>query len=166
MKVRLTVEESILLFGFLPQVGDFETLKEMMELRDLQMIFDERETREFDITRITTEDGRFQVTFNKEASEGYERELEIGPRMAAHITEELERLNDEKKLNEQILSLYEIFVLGVRDRKKLVSEQVKANQKEVSDAKNETGGESFVSAEEFKELKDSKSSKQSKSTNK
>lgn len=127
MKKSLTIEERILLFGFLPQVGDFETLKEMIEVRDLQMIFDEKETREYDISRITTDDGRMQVTFNKESSEGHEKEIDFPPRIASHITAELERLDDEKKLNEQIMSLYEIFVLN-KSREELV--QVVTNKRQ------------------------------------
>jgi len=116
MKVSLTVEERILLFGFLPQAGDYETIKEMLDVRDRQMIFDERETREYDISKVQTDDGRFQVSFNKESSEGYEKEIELSPRIAAHITGELERYNNEKKLSEQILTLYEKFVLGKKEK--------------------------------------------------
>lgn len=124
--MKFTIEESILLFGFLPTVGDYETLKETMGVRDEQMIFNERETREYDIEKRVSDDGRVQVTFNKEASEGYFKEIKFPPRLKAHITSELERLNDEKKLNEQILTLYEKFVLGIEEDAK-TNNKSKAN---------------------------------------
>jgi len=49
MKLKLSIEERILLFSLLPRKSDYETLNEIIEARDA-LTFTEEETRKFDIT--------------------------------------------------------------------------------------------------------------------
>jgi Zn finger protein HypA/HybF involved in hydrogenase expression len=49
MRIKLDIEERILLFGILPRMHDYETMKETIKARDA-ITFTEEETRKYDIT--------------------------------------------------------------------------------------------------------------------
>lgn len=149
-KIKLTVEERILLLSILPSAGDYKTLKSVIDLRD-SLIFDGEETAKFDIhqgavvtvncndcgssaptleppnaldgkyecgvcgsfntSHYTQNAGQMQITFNREVSEGYTKEIKFGIYSLNAIVAKLASLNDTGTLTEQILPLYEKFVI-------------------------------------------------------
>jgi len=149
--VKFTVEERILLFQLLPHKHNYQTLKQIIDLRN-DIKFSEEETRKYDIyssfpaeikckncdivfnneggvvasaldgkytcpkcqsddTDVIKEDrSRSQITYNKEVSTGYEKEIKPKVYAKAAITEILDNMSKQKNLTEQYLSLYEKFV--------------------------------------------------------
>jgi hypothetical protein len=110
MKYELSVEERILLFGILPQESDYRSMLEIKDFRTL-ITFNEEETRNYDITVLESPEGQMRVTFNKEAAVGHIKEYDISPRVAAVINEQLEKLDKERKVTDQLLGLFEKFLL-------------------------------------------------------
>lgn len=98
----LTVLDRLLLLGLLPPQGDLLTVRIVRELREA-LSFTEAEHREFGFSQV---DG--QVRWNASAAQS--RELEIGERARLLIVEGLRKLDKDKKLTEQHLSLWEMFI--------------------------------------------------------
>ncbi len=114
MNYSFSIEERILIYSLLPQQGDYLLLKECLAYQDT-IRFTEEEVRNYDISHLMTEDGRMQVTFNKEVAEGDPesiRSFKTPALLASHIAEQLGDLDRKKALTIQLLSLYEKFVLG------------------------------------------------------
>jgi len=100
--MKLNVLERLMLLGILPKENNFATLKIVRTLTS-NLGFDEKETTEFDIKQEGD-----KVIWNQKGSE--EREIEIGEKATDIIVESLKKLDEEKKLNEQLFSVYEKFV--------------------------------------------------------
>jgi len=102
--VPLTVMERLILLNVLPKEGDFTTIKLVRKLRE-NLSFDEEEHKALNFVQNGD-----QVTWDVEAAEKAPRHVQIGEKMTDIIHGALKKLNDEKKLSEQHLSLYERFV--------------------------------------------------------
>ena len=102
--MELNILERITALSILPKEGSYATLK---VLRDLQMALSlkEEEYKEFGV-KEDKETG--QVTWNVKGQE--QREIEIGEKASDLIKDALKKLNDEKKLTAQHMSLYEKFI--------------------------------------------------------
>jgi hypothetical protein len=99
----LTTLERLLLLSILPKEGDFTTLKIVRKLRE-GLSWTEAEYAERKFT--TSPEGNTSWTLgNPDAVE-----IPIGEKATDIIVEALKKLNDEKKLTEQLYSLYEKFV--------------------------------------------------------
>ena len=100
--MKLNVIERLTLLQILPQEGNFVTLK---VLRDLTSVLgmNEKEFKEFEIKQTGE-----QVTWNPKGNE--ERAVEIGEKATDLIVEALKRLDEQKKLAQRHLTLYEKFV--------------------------------------------------------
>lgn len=109
--MELSIRDRILLLGSLEPKGDYHTLKEILEFRK-ELDFSEEEVRKFDIEQTESSNGQTQISFNYEASVGYDIDYQIKPRVISAIASGLKLLNDEKNLTEQFITLYEKFVLG------------------------------------------------------
>ena len=112
--MKLLVKERIVLLNILPKEGDFKTLKQLREFRELLSFTDEESAmlkfKNNAETGMITWDEPGTEPEGDEEKKFYSREFEILPSMGAIIAEALTILNKEKKLNEDTLILYEKFV--------------------------------------------------------
>jgi len=98
----LTVLERLVLLNILPKEGDFTTLKIVRKMReDLSFSEDEHKALKF----VQEPD---QLRWDDKAEA--DKEVTFGEKATDIIKETLKRLNDEKKLTEEIFSLYEKFI--------------------------------------------------------
>ena len=100
--MELTVVERLLLQGLLPQEANFTNLKLIRIARE-DLSFNEEENRQLNFKQ----DGE-QVQWNPDVN--ILKEVNIGEVATGMIVEALKKLNDEGKLQEQHLTLYEKFV--------------------------------------------------------
>lgn len=99
----LSVMERLMILQILPKESDFITLKILRSLKDV-VGFGEEEHREY---KFTAGDGGV-VRWDADAVQ--EKELLIGEKAHDIVAEALKRLNDQKKLTEAHMSLYEKFM--------------------------------------------------------
>jgi hypothetical protein len=107
--MKLTILESITVSRLFPNKGSYELIKATQLFKPI-IAFNEDESRKYDIYAKSSDDGRQMVSFNKDASDGYLRELNFPPILAAHISKTLKEMSDKNELEEVFLSLYEKFV--------------------------------------------------------
>ena len=105
---ELTVLERLVLLNILPKEGDFTTIKLMRKLRE-SLSFDEEELKKIEFVQ----DGD-QTRWNVENAREIVKQIQIGEKMTDIIHDALKKLNDEKKLTNGHVTLYEKFVV---DRK-------------------------------------------------
>lgn len=97
--MKLSILERITLLGILPAEGDVVTIRVLTKLkRDLG--FTEQEIKDFN---IQSADGKISW------QNGAEVEIEIGERATDIIKDALKKLNDEKRLREETLPVYDKF---------------------------------------------------------
>ena len=100
--MELGVFDRLILLNIMPKEGDFTTLKIVRKLReDLSFSEEEHAALEF-----KNEGGNVQWKQSGDIS----KEISIGEKATDLIVEVLKKLDKEKKLQEQHLSLYERFV--------------------------------------------------------
>lgn len=97
--MKLSVLERITLLGILPAEGDVITVRVLMKLKK-DLGFTEQEIKDFN---IKSADG--QITWSNAA----EVEIEVGERATDIVKDALKKLNDEKKLREELLPVYDKF---------------------------------------------------------
>ena len=102
--MELNVLERITVLGILPAEGSFATLKIVRDLKGA-LSFSEDELKDLELKEIT-ETG--QITWKQEVDKP--KEVEIGEKATDIIVEALEKLDKEKKLTEQYMTVYEKFV--------------------------------------------------------
>jgi len=102
MKFKLKLAERINTMEILPAEGSFVTLKVLRELK-LNLGVKDEEFKMFDIKQKDN-----QVTWNNKGNE--ELEFEIGEKAVEIIVEQLEKLDNDKKLEDKHFSLFEKFV--------------------------------------------------------
>lgn len=97
--MKLSVMERIALLSLLPKEGNLITLK---IIRDLQnsISFNEKEIKEI---KLRVEDNRYVWDKNIDS------EIEIGEKATEVILDVFKKLDEENKINMQILELYERF---------------------------------------------------------
>ena len=106
----LSVFERLILLNVMPGEGDYTTLKLIRKLKE-DLSFDEGEHKAL---QFKEEGGR--VSWRTASDEGspvllaQDKEIEVGPKAIAVVCEVLEKLNKEKKLKAEHMSVYEKFV--------------------------------------------------------
>jgi len=102
--MKLNVLERMMLLNVLPREGSFVTLKVVADLRD-ELGFSETEHKKY---KFVETEGR--VTWNP-AVEQF-KEVHIGEKATDVVVDALKKLDEEKKLSLESMSLYEKFVEG------------------------------------------------------
>jgi hypothetical protein len=102
--MKLTVIERISLLGVLPTEGNFVTLKIVRQLREA-LSFTESEIKTLSIRQEGD-----QVMWNALAEAPGGAEIVIGEKATEIIAESLKKLDQQGKLTEQLISVYEKFV--------------------------------------------------------
>ena len=119
-RTPLSIYDRILLRNILPPTGDIITMRVLADLHKA-LGFTEEELAEFEIKqvdeRISWKNGRLVP-------------IEIGPKAIRIIVEALEKLNEEKKITIELVSLYERFVEGIEaDREPRQIRRAKGREK-------------------------------------
>ena len=102
--MKLTVSERLVLNSLLPEESNFLTLRLVRKLRD-ELSFDENEHKLLNFQQVGT-----KITWKPEKAEALTKEINIGEILFEVIKKALKKLNDESKLKEEYISLYEKFV--------------------------------------------------------
>jgi hypothetical protein len=100
--MELTVLERLMLLSILPQEGDFTTLKIIRNLKE-ELSFSEEEHKKLNFRQF---DGKMEWDLAGDEN----KDVAIGEKATDVIVACLKKINDEKKLNESLFSLYEKFV--------------------------------------------------------
>jgi len=100
--MELSIKERLMALGALPAEGDYSTLKILNQLR-LSLSFSEKEVADWGI-ESDLEDNRTTWTTDEVV------EIPIGEKATDIIVSSLKKLNKEKKLNADMLTLYEKFI--------------------------------------------------------
>ena len=106
--MELSVFERLNLLNILPKEGDITTIRLVRELRE-KLSFTEEEHNELQITsegdtvKWKTEDDKGKLIPQT-------KEIEFGHTAFGIITNALKKLNEQKKIKEEHLELYEKFV--------------------------------------------------------
>ena len=103
--MELTVLERISLLGILPKESNFVTMKIANDLKK-NLSFSEEELKELEL-KEDKETGF--INWKQEADTG--KEVPIGEKATDIIVEGLEKLDSDKKLTAQFMSVYEKFVV-------------------------------------------------------
>ena len=108
--LKLTILERIVVSRFLPTKADYELLKTSEDFKP-SIVFDEEESRKYDISGKTDENGRQMVTFNKDSAEGYVKDIKFPPTISAYISKTLKELSEKGEITAELIPIYEKFVL-------------------------------------------------------
>ena len=100
--MKLNLLERLMIQSILPKEANFVTLKIMNNLRQ-SVAPSEEEYKEFEIRQ---DEGR--VIWNSKGNE--EKEIEVGEKATDVIKGALEKLDKEKKLTQDLFTLFEKFV--------------------------------------------------------
>lgn len=100
--MEFNILERIILQELLPREGDYITYRIIKELRT-ELSFSEDEIKRYHIQQ--DKDRIIFDSANKET-----KNVEIGERIKEMIVSALKKLNEEKKINDNNVSLYEKFV--------------------------------------------------------
>lgn len=103
--MKLKVFDRMILLNILPKEGDFTTLKIVRKMRE-DLSFSEVEHKALGFQFL--KDGR--VKWKVEAS--VEKEINFGEKATDIIVDTFKKLNDDKKLGDEHIDLYEQFVGG------------------------------------------------------
>ena len=106
MLTRMTVLERLMTLSLLPKEGDFVTLKIVRDLRG-NLSFSEEEIKTLELKLVA--DKGYEWKIEGVPADMLNKEFNIGPKAASLIADSIEALNQEKKLTEQLFSLYEKF---------------------------------------------------------
>ena len=104
MKTKLNLLERLMALQLLPAEGNFATLKSLRVAKETLSLTEE-EVKEFEFIQ---EDGH--AKWNIKGAE--QREIELGEFAVEAIKNKLKKLDEENKLEEKHLSIYEKFVEG------------------------------------------------------
>lgn len=102
--MKLKVIERIMLMGALPAENNFVTLKILRKLH-MDLGFTEKEIKDF---KMTADGNTTRWDATAEPAEGVE--IEIGEKAVDIIVEALKKMDEQKKLTAQHLSLCEKFL--------------------------------------------------------
>lgn len=100
--MNLTVLERLVLLNLLPKEGSFTTLKLVRKAREA-LSFDDIENRKL----AFVQDGD-QVRWNER--EYIVKEVELGDMMTVEVVKALKKLDEDGKLRDEHLTLYEKFI--------------------------------------------------------
>jgi len=100
--MKLNVLERMMLLSVLPKEGSFVTLKVVADLRD-ELSFSEEEHKKY---KFVEDKGR--VNWNPAVDQF--KEVHIGEKATDVVVEALKKLDEDKKLTMEHMSLYEKFI--------------------------------------------------------
>ena len=100
--MKLNLLERVMILNILPKEADFVTLKIMNNLKE-SVAPSEDEYKEFEIKQVND-----RLMWNALGNE--EREIQIGEKASDVIKDALVKLDKEKKLTQDLYTLYEKFV--------------------------------------------------------
>lgn len=103
--MKLSIVERLLLLEMLPKQGDFAALKELRQAKEV-VSFTGAELVEHE---IVNDNGR--VSWKVESDE-YEIDIPLSAWITSQIQDQLRKLNDEKKLQDNHFTLYEKFIVS------------------------------------------------------
>jgi hypothetical protein len=106
--MKLSVHERLMLGNILPQEGDFVTLKVLRNLR-MDLSFSDTEIKKWSI-QSSNGQVNWRLFNDKNKPIDQEAEIEIGHKQKDIIVNALSKLNEQKKLREEHLTLYERFI--------------------------------------------------------
>jgi len=104
--MELTVLERLVLQGLLPKEGNYATLKLLRKAREA-LSFDDLENKRL----MFIQDGE-QIRWDEEESKKIVKDIEIGEMMTIEVNKALKKLNEEGKLRDEHITLYEKFIEG------------------------------------------------------
>jgi len=101
--MKLSVHERLLLLNLLPATGDITSIKLLRKAKE-DLSFNEKENKDLGFVQ----DGEM-LRWNSEKG-NVEKDVTIGEIITELIKTELKKMNEEKKLTEQHISIYEKFI--------------------------------------------------------
>ena len=104
--MEFTILERITLQELLPKQEDYVTMKIIRDLR-MELSFSEKEIKDFEINQTNS-----HITWNTVKEK--KKKIDIGETAHSIICEALKKADKEKKINEQNISLYEKFILTIK----------------------------------------------------
>lgn len=109
--MKLSVLERLMALGVLPKEGDYTTLNVIRKAQEL-LSFTEEEIAKYKFKNIGGTDAEGKPTQQTQWNDKAEQvtDLRLGNKAISLIGEELEKLNKNKKLTPQHLSIFEKFV--------------------------------------------------------
>ena len=102
--MKLNVSERLLLLNLLPATGNITSIKLLRKAKE-ELSFTEKENKDFGFVQ----DGEM-LQWNPGMG-GVEKDITIGEIISEVIRAELKKLDEEKKLTDQHISLYEKFIM-------------------------------------------------------
>jgi len=101
--MKLSVHERLLLLNLLPATGDITSIKLLRKVKE-DLSFNEKENKDLGFVQ----DGEI-LRWNSEKG-NVEKDVTIGEIITELIKTELKKMNEEKKLTDQHISIYEKFI--------------------------------------------------------
>ena len=101
--MKLLVHERLLLLNLLPATGDITSIKLLRKVKE-DLSFNEKENKDLGFVQ----DGEM-LRWNSEKG-NVEKDITIGEIITELIKTELKKMNEEKKLTDQHISIYEKFI--------------------------------------------------------
>ena len=102
--MKFDVLERVVLMGLLPQTFNFADYRILNELKTV-CSFSEKEMKELKMTQT-------EEKINWEVTDSPPKEINIGKRATEIVVAALTKLNDEEKLTDQLISVYEKFMVS------------------------------------------------------
>ena len=105
--MKLTIPERFIMLGVLPSEGNFVTLRVVRDLYK-NLSFSEEEIKEYSI-KIATNNGVSNANWDVEKG-NVAKEIKIGEMATQIIVDQLKKMNTEKRLKPNMMTVYEKFV--------------------------------------------------------
>jgi len=106
----LEVHERFHLVKMLPTEGKYEALKTIRRQREM-LSFDPEEIELLSLSTVTNPDGSVSSTWDGSKAPLVVKDVPIDEYMTSYFRKKLAEIEEEGKLNEQLMSLYEKFVI-------------------------------------------------------
>jgi len=104
--MKMSVMERLILMGLLPKENDFATLKIIRELQG-ELSFSEADHKELN---FKNNPGGGSTWSASGAEKIGLKKIDIGDKAKSIIVDELKKLNDQKKITNELFDIYERFV--------------------------------------------------------
>lgn len=98
------------LLNLLPTEGGYEALKTIRRQKEM-LSFDQEEIKLLGMKSVTNPDGSVKTTWNNDNIAKVVKDVPIDEYMTNHFRKRLAEIEKEGRLNEQLMSLYEKFVI-------------------------------------------------------
>lgn len=105
--MKLSIKERLVLLGSLPETNDIAALRIARKLKE-SLAFGEEEWEKFSLEYVRQGEGGI-YNWSPDYDE-YEAEIEIGEKATDIVVQALKMLNNNKKLTENHMSLWDKFV--------------------------------------------------------